>query len=191
MMSRARRARRRALGGPSPRRRGFGGQSSAAAMPGTLQPSPSRGDVVKETTDSPARQNSLQRLQKTRNSAKRINFEFLKYPHEEERPPRVTTRRSLVLSPYQISRTPSRRRISPDTQERPQRCIKFLAPAPKEGGTHAPERLFASSSRARGVRSSGAVAGRGAGSKSMGAAPRRVRPPGVEPVAFRIRSQST
>ena len=69
--------------------------------------------------------------------------------------------------------------------------IKFLAPAPKEGGTHAPERLFASSSRARGVRSSGAVAGRGAGSKSIGAAPRRVLPPGVEPVAFRIKSQST
>ena len=66
----------------------------------------------------------------------------------------------------------------------------FSAGAEEGRGTHA-WRLFASSSRARGVRSSGAVAGRGAGSKSIGAAPRRVRPPGVEPVALRIKSQST
>ena len=64
------------------------------------------------------------------------------------------------------------------------------AGAERGGERHAP-RLFASSSRARGVRSSGAVAGRGAGSKSIGAAPRRVLPPGVDPVALRIKSQST
>ena len=67
---------------------------------------------------------------------------------------------------------------------------QILSAGAEGRGTHA-WRLFASSSRARGVRSSGAVDGRGAGSKSIGAAPRRVRPPGVDPVAFRIRSQST
>ena len=67
---------------------------------------------------------------------------------------------------------------------------QILSAGAEGRGTHA-WRLFASSSRARGVRSSGAVAGRGAGSKSIGAAPRRVRPPGVEPVALRIKSQST
>ena len=67
---------------------------------------------------------------------------------------------------------------------------QILSAGAEGRGTHA-WRLFASSSRARGVRSSGAVAGRGAGSKSIGAAPRRVRPPGVDPVALRIKSQST
>ena len=41
------------------------------------------------------------------------------------------------------------------------------------------------------MRSPGAVAGRGARSKSIGAAPRGVRPPGVELAALRIKSQST
>ena len=75
-----------------------------------------------------------------------------------------------------------------DTQDL--KMNQILSAGAEGRGTHA-WRLFASSSRARGVRSSGAVAGRGAGSKSIGAAPRRVRPPGVDPVALRIKSQST
>ena len=87
-----------------------------------------------------------------------------------------------------------RRRGGPDDQQDTQdlKMNQILSAGAKgEESIHAPERLFARSSRARGVRSSGAVAGRGAGSKSIGAAPRRVRPPGVDPVAFRIKSQST